>query len=164
MRRRRDPLTGALQIRPARQEDWPGWQRLWADYHAYGQANATSLPDAVTGMTWERFFEAYEPMEALVAELEGRLVGFAHMVFHHSTSAIAPSCLLNDLFVESALHGRGIGRALVEAVYARAQKAGARRVYWHVLEANATAVRLYERVASRSGHVVFRKDFDALPR
>jgi ribosomal protein S18 acetylase RimI-like enzyme len=60
--------------------------------------------------------------------------------------------------VEATLHGRGIGRALIEAIYARAEAAGARRVYWHVLETNATAVRLYDKVASRSGHVVYRKD------
>ena len=65
---------------------------------------------------------------------------------------------LEDLFVEATLHGRGIGRALIEAVYARAKVAGAPCVYWHVRETNATAVRLYDKVASRTGHVLYRKD------
>src|SRR6266545_5538858 len=106
----------AVLVRPVRRDDWIGWQRLWTDYHAYGRTGNTSLPDAVTGVTWERFFQAHEPMEALLAELKGRLVGFAHILFHHTTSAFAPSCLLHDLFVEPMLHGRGIGRALIDAV------------------------------------------------
>ncbi len=151
--------TDAALVRPARREDRAGWLRLWADYHAYGRDVATALPEAVTEATWERFFHGHEPMKALVAEMEGRPVGFAHIVFHRDTGAAGPVCFLQDLFVEAALHGRGIGRALVEAVQARAAAAaGARRVYWHVQEANATAVRLYDRLASRSGHIVYRSE------
>jgi GNAT superfamily N-acetyltransferase len=97
-------------------------------------------------------------MEALIAERQGLPVGFAHVVFHRATSTIALSCLLIDLFVDAALRGQGIGRALVEAVFARAAKAGVRRVYWHVMETNAAARQLYDKVASRSGHIVYRKD------
>jgi GNAT superfamily N-acetyltransferase len=150
--------TDTLLVRPVRREDRTGWLRLWADYHAYGRVGATALPAAVTEATWERFFHEHQPMEALVAELEGQLVGLAHIVFHRDTSAAGPACFLQDLFVDATLHGRGIGRALIGAIYARAEAAGARRVYWHVLETNATAVRLYDKVASRSGHVVYRKD------
>ena len=148
----------ALLVRPLRREDRAGWLQLWTDYHAYGRSGEAALPDAVTEATWEWFFHEHEPMAALVAELEGRLVGLAHMVFHRSTSVAGPDCFLQDLFVEATLRGRGIGRALIEAVYAHAEAAGARRVYWHVLETNAAAVRLYDKVASRSGHVVYRKD------
>jgi GNAT superfamily N-acetyltransferase len=150
--------TDAVLVRPARREDRTGWLRLWADYHAYGRSGAPAQPAAVTEATWERFLDEHEPMEALVAELEGQLVGLAHIVFHRDTSAEGPTCFLQDLFVDATLHGRGIGRALIEAVYVRAEAAGARRVYWHVLDTNATAVRLYDKVAARSGHVVYRKD------
>jgi GNAT superfamily N-acetyltransferase len=150
--------TDAVLIRSARREDRTDWLRLWADYHAHGPDGATALPQAVTEATWERFFHGHEPVEALVAELEGRLVGLAHMIFHRDTDVAEPTCFLQDLFVEATMRGRGIGRALTEAVFIRAKAAGARRVYWHVLETNATAVRLYDQVASRSGHVVYRKD------
>jgi GNAT superfamily N-acetyltransferase len=149
--------ANAVLVRPVRREDRADWLRLWTEYHAYGRSGTTAPPDG-TEATWERFLQRHEPLEALVAEREGRLVGFAHIVFHHNTSVAAPSCFLQDLFVEATLHGRGIGRALIEAVYARAAEAGARRVYWHVLETNATALRLYDKVAARSGHVVYRKD------
>ena len=148
-----------VKIRPVRREDRLGWLRLWADYHAYGRSGATAPPEQVTEATWGRFFQDHEPVEALVAEQEGRPVGFAHLVFHRLTAAVAPVCSLQDLFVERALHGRGIGRALIEAAYDHAQASGARRVYWHVLETNTPAVRLYDKVAARSGHVVYRKDF-----
>jgi len=150
--------TAAVLVRPVRREDRAEWLRLWADYHAYGCSGATALPDAVTNATWQGFFQEHEPMEALVAELDGRLVGLAHIVFHRSTSAAGPVCFLQDLFVEATLHGRGIGRVLIEAVYTHAEATGAWRVYWHVLETNATALRLYDKVASRSGHIVYRKD------
>lgn len=151
--------TDTMRVRPVRWGDRTGWLRFWADYHAYGRPGGTALPDAVTEATWERFLQGHESMRALVAELEGRLVGFAHMVFHRSTSFAEPVCLLQDLFVEVSLHGRGIGRALIERVYVHAEAAGARRVYWHVEETNAPALRLYDRVASRSGHVVvYRRD------
>ncbi len=153
--------TDAVLVRAVQREDRREWLRLWADYHARGRSGATSLPDVVTEVTWERFFQRHTPMEALVAESDGCLVGFAHMVFHGDTSAAGPACFLQDLFVDATLRGRGIGRALIEAVYARAEAAGARRVYWHVLEANAAAVRLYDKVAPRSGHVVYRKDICA---
>jgi GNAT superfamily N-acetyltransferase len=150
--------TDSVLVRPVRPEDRAGWRRLWGDYHGYGPSGGPVPPDPVTEMTWNRFFQEQEPMAALVAELEGRLVGFAHMIFHRSTSALGASCLLQDLFVEGTLHGRGIGRALIEAVYVHVKAAGAQRLYWHVLESNTAAARLYDRVASRSGHIVYRRD------
>ena len=120
--------TDAVLIRSVQREDRTGWLRLWREYHAHGPDGATELP--VTDATWERFFQEHEPMEALVAELKGRLVGFAHMVFHCSTSAPGQVCFLQDLFVEAMLRGTGIGHALIEAVYARAQAAGAECIYW----------------------------------
>jgi GNAT superfamily N-acetyltransferase len=150
--------TDAVLIRPVQRGDRTGWLRLWGEYHAHGPDAATELPGLITDATWDRFFQEHDPTEALVAELEARLVGFAHVVFHGSTSSPGQVCFLHDLFVEETMRGTGIGRALVEAVYARAKTAGARRVYWHVRETNAEALRLYDKVASHSGHVVYRKD------
>jgi GNAT superfamily N-acetyltransferase len=104
-----------------------------------------------------RFFDAYEPMHALVAERGGRLVGLAHFLFHRSTTSIAPNCYLQDLFVAEAQRGAGIGAALIAAVYEKAAAAGAPRVYWQTHETNATARRLYDKVAENSGFIVYRK-------
>jgi GNAT superfamily N-acetyltransferase len=107
-------------------------------------------------MTWSRFFDGYEPMHALVAEADGGLIGIVHYLFHRNTSMIGPTCYLQDLFTAPAARGRGVGRALIEAVYAAARAAGAGRVYWMTHETNRTAMRLYDQVAERSGFVQYR--------
>jgi GNAT superfamily N-acetyltransferase len=108
-------------------------------------------------MTWSRFFDAYEPVHALIAESEGDLVGIVHYMFHRNTAMIAPTCYLQDLFTSKAARGRGVGRALIEAVYAKAREAGSPRVYWMTQEGNETARRLYDSIAERSGFIQYRK-------
>ncbi len=150
-----DPLA----IRPVRPTDQAAWLPLWDGYNAfYGRSGPTALDPAVTRQTWARFFDGYEPVEALVAERGGRLVGLAHYLFHRSTTLIGPTCYLQDLFTLPECRGQGVGRALIEAVYDRARAAGAARAYWQTHETNAAAMRLYDAVAARSGFVVYRKD------
>jgi GNAT superfamily N-acetyltransferase len=108
-------------------------------------------------MTWGRFFDHYEPVHCLVADEAGKLLGIAHYLYHRNTTMIAPTCYLQDLFTHADARGRGIGRALIEAVYDRAKAVGAPRVYWQTHETNATAQRLYDAVAERSGFIVYRK-------
>jgi GNAT superfamily N-acetyltransferase len=111
-------------------------------------------------MTWARFFDAYEPVYALVAEDDGQLVGLVHYLFHRSTISIAPTCYLQDLFTKESARGKGVGRALINAVYDQAKLAGVTRVYWQTHESNSTAMKLYDQVAERSGFVVYRKNIE----
>lgn len=150
-------MTTELLVRPVRREDFPGWSGLWDGYNAfYGRHGETALPRPVTQMTWARFFDSYEPMHAIVAERDGVLVGLAHFIFHRITIQIAPTCYLNDLFTLESARGLGVARALLDVVYERAAAAGSGRVYWLTHESNATAMRLYDKVAERSGFVVYR--------
>ena len=150
-----DPVV----IRPVRPTDQAAWLPLWDGYNAfYGRTGPTALDPAMTHQTWARFFDGYEPVEAMVAESGGKLVGLVHYLFHRSTTLLGPTCYLQDLFTLPECRGRGVGRALIEAVYGRARAAGAARVYWQTHETNATAMRLYDDVASKSGFVVYRKD------
>jgi GNAT superfamily N-acetyltransferase len=131
---------------------------LWDGYNAfYGRAGPTALPAEITRATWTRFFDPDEPVHALVAELDGELVGLVHFLYHRSTTSIGPVCYLQDLFTDASRRGHGIGRALIETVYERAKAAGASRVYWQTHETNATAMKLYDQVAEKSGFVVYRK-------
>jgi GNAT superfamily N-acetyltransferase len=70
---------------------------------------------------------------------------------------IEPTCYLQDLFTAESARRRGIGQALIEAVYERAKVAGASRVYWQTHETNLTGIKLYDKVAERSGFIVYRK-------
>jgi len=152
-------MASSVTIRPVAPDDFAQWKPLWDGYNRfYGRADATALPDAITQMTWSRFFDAYEPVHALVAERDGQLIGLVHYLFHRSTIQIAPTCYLQDLFTGEGSRGQGVGRALIEAVYERAKAAGASRVYWLTHETNATAIRVYDQVAERSGFIVYRKN------
>jgi len=145
-------------IRAVRRDDFEQWLPLWEGYNAfYGRAGATALPAEITQTTWARFFDAYEPMHARVAEREGRLVGLAHYLFHRSTIMLAPTCYMQDLFTDAAQRGKGIGKALINAVYDEARAAGVGRVYWHTHASNRISRRLYDQLAEDSGFVVYRK-------
>lgn len=152
-------MNPACTIRPVETGDYDAWKPLWDGYNAfYGRHGETALPEAVSRMTWSRFFDSYEPMHALVAQdADGALLGLTHYLFHRSTIQIAPTCYLQDLFTTEAARGKGVGRALIEGVYARAREAGCPRVYWQTHESNSTAMQLYGKVAERSGFVVYRK-------
>ena len=148
----------SVTIRDVLPDDFPEWKVLWDGYNTfYGRQGPTALRPEVTQMTWSRFFDAYEPVHALVAVDGGALVGIAHYLFHRSTIQIAPTCYLQDLFTSTAARGRGVGRALIAAVYERAVAANAGRLYWQTHESNSTAMALYDKVAERSGCVVYRK-------
>lgn len=151
-------MTTTLQVRPVRQEDFSQWEALWAGYNAFYQRQGpTAVAPEVTLMTWSRFFDSYEPMHALVAERDGILLGLTHFVYHRNTAYIAPVCYLHDLFTLETARGEGVGRALIDGVYAHARQLGSPRVYWHTHESNATARQLYDKLADNSGFVVYRK-------
>jgi GNAT superfamily N-acetyltransferase len=151
-------MTASLSVRAVTRQDYDRWLPLWDGYNAfYGRSGATALSPDITAMTWARFFDAYEPVHGLVAESGGKLIGLTHYLFHRSTTTIEPICYLQDLFTSEAARGKGVGRALIEAVYEQARLAGSSRVYWQTHEANHTAMQLYDKVAERSGFVVYRK-------
>jgi GNAT superfamily N-acetyltransferase len=148
-----------ITIRKIAEADFDAWKPLWDGYNAfYGRTGPTALPPETTAATWHRFFDPAEPVHALVAEGAEGLAGLAHYLLHRSTSQVAPVCYLQDLFTAPIERGHGVGRRLIEGVYAEAKALGCARVYWQTHETNATARRLYDQVADRSGFIVYRKD------
>ena len=147
-------MSQQLTVRPVAPTDLSQWEALWEGYNTFYER---TVPPEITRMTWSRFFDAYEPVHALVAEEDGRLLGLVHYLFHRSTTLIGPTCYLQDLFTTKTARGQGVGRALIEAVYERARTAGSLRVYWQTHETNVTAMALYDKVAERSGFLVYRK-------
>ena len=148
-----------LLIRPPQPGDFDAWSPLWDGYNAfYGRAGATALDPRITRLTWQRFLDPDEPVFALLAQGEGRMLGIAHFLHHRSTTRLGLSCYLQDLYTEPAARGQGIARALIEAVCDAARGAGIDRVYWQTHESNATARRLYDRVARHAGFIVYTHD------
>ena len=119
---------------------------------------ATALAPAITTTTWQRFLDPAEPVFALVAEADGQLLGLVHYLFHRSTTRIEPTCYLQDLYTRESARGRGVGRALIQGVYAAAAAAGVSRVYWQTHATNAAGRRLYDTVATHAGFIVSSHD------
>ncbi len=141
-------------VRPLRPDERDAWTPLWQGYLTFYE---TSLPPENSDVTWARLHDPAEPMFVLGAYVEGKLTGIVHYLFHRSTWTPGNYCYLQDLFVADTARGLGLGRVLIEAVYARARDAGASRVYWLTQEGNATARLLYDRIADRSGFIQYRK-------
>ncbi len=149
----------SFRIRLVARTDFDQWLGLWEGYNAfYERKGPAAVPMEVTRTTWERFFDSYEPVHCLVAEGGGGLLGLTHYIFHRNTTMLGPTCYLQDLFTAPQARAQGVGRALIEAVYQKAREAGSTRVYWQTHETNATAQRLYNEVAERSGFIVYRKN------
>jgi GNAT superfamily N-acetyltransferase len=144
-----------IAIRPLEEKDRAQWEALFRAYIRFYKAQ---VPDDVIEHTWQRVLRQEDGFLGLVAEEEdGRLVGLAHIVFHGSTWSPTVYCYLEDLFVDIDTRRRGLGRALIEATYREADKRGATRTYWTTMEDNATARRLYDRIAKPSGFVQYRR-------
>ncbi len=155
-------MTTPISVRALRRDDFAVWRALFEGYNTfYGRSGTTRLAEEVLLSTWSRFFDPAEPMQALVAERDRQLLGLAHILYHRSTIHLAPVCYLQDLFTIPEARGQGVARALIAAVYEHARQAGSARVYWHTQETNAVAMRLYDRVAQRSGFLVYRHDLGA---
>lgn len=150
-----NPVT----IRPIQQTDFTAWQPLWNGYNAfYGRQGATALAPEITQATWQRFFDPAEPVFALVAESEGRLLGLTHYLYHRSTTRIELTCYLQDLFTTPDARGQGVGRLLIQGVYQAASAAGIKRVYWQTHQTNAAGRLLYDKVAQHAGFIVYAHD------
>jgi GNAT superfamily N-acetyltransferase len=145
-----------ITIRPLARTDRAQWEPLWQGYLAFYR---TSVPEDVTDLTFARFFDETEPMHAIVADRNGKIVGIVHYIFHRSTWTKGPYCYLQDLFTAKDARGGGVGRKLIEAVYESAKEQGASRVYWLTQESNATARGLYDKLAERPGFIQYRKLF-----
>ena len=144
-----------FSIRPVLPTDRSRWEPLWKGYQFHYKVD---LPPEVTDLTWRRFFDGLEPVHALAAQDSETLIGLVHYLIHRSTWMIGPTCYLLDLFTLEAARGRGIGGALIAEVFRRAAEAGATRVYWNTHETNAAARSLYDRIATRTGFIQYRKE------
>ena len=147
-------MSTSLQIRPVGAGDHAAWLPLWEGYQRFYK---TEIAAATSDAAWQRFLDADEPMNAALAWLDERAVGLVHWIYHRSCWTVGDYCYLQDLFVAEGLRGEGIGRRLIEHVYAEAGAAGCSRVHWLTHESNSDAMKLYERIADKSGFLQYRR-------
>lgn len=150
------PAKAQIDIRPVRIDERSAWEPLWQGYLTFYK---TSVPARTTDTTWSRLHDPAEPMFLLGAYVDDVLTGIVHFIFHRSTWTPGDYCYLQDLFVSDRARGLGVGRALIEAVYAEAKRQGASRVHWLTHESNAQARILYDEIADLPGFIQYRKVF-----
>lgn len=145
-----------MGIRRLAAKDKADWLRLFKGYIQFYKA---TVPEDVIELVWQRLMAgAPEDHIGIVAVDDGdRPIGLAHILFHRSTWSPTSYCYLEDLFVDPACRKGGVGRALIEAVYREADARGATRTYWATQELNATARALYDKMATKTVFVQYRR-------
>lgn len=138
----------ALAIAPLASRDRAEWDRLARGYKAFYQ---DPTPDEVYDAVWERLMFG-EPVRGLGCRLDGALVGITHFLFH-AHSWHGEVCYLQDLFTAPEARGRGVARALIDAVGEAARERDAAALYWLTKYDNAEARLLYDKVARNKGFV-----------
>ena len=145
--------TASASVQALSPADLPAWRRLWRAYLEFYRAE---LDEAVWAATWGRLLDDAEPMWGALAIRGGTAVGLAHWIRHRSCWTVGDYCYLQDLYVDADARGHGVGRTLIEHVKEAARRDGCSRVHWLTHETNAEAMRLYDKVGSRSGFLQYR--------
>lgn len=143
-----------VTVRPAVADDRAQWEPLWKGYQEYYEVNLDSVTDGL----WQRLMaDNPDGPICLVAELDGRLVGFTHYLFHGSCWSEKHRIYLNDLFTSQEARGKGVGRALIEAVYKAGDDADAETVYWLTQDFNQAGRALYDKVARLTPFIKYQR-------
>ena len=133
-------------LRPAQPADVPaivGLIRELAEFEQLGHLVVTT-PESLQ----PHLFGAKPAAEAVVAEVEGTVVAFALFFTNFSTFLGRPGLYLEDLYVQPAHRGTGLGKALLQHLGALAVERGCGRFEWSVLDWNENAIRFYEKMGA----------------
>lgn len=140
-----------FSVRRAEARDQGRWRELWDGYTRFYEREPC---EATTDRTWNGIMDPASPVKAIVAvNDQDDVVGIANYVVHESTSALAPVCYLQDLFVDSSRRGGGAGRLLIKWLIKEMAVRGWSRLYWHTKENNYRARGLYDQFTPHSGFI-----------
>ena len=142
-------------IRPLRSADEADWRSLWTGYLDYYE---THVPELVYATTFARLLgDDPQDFNGLIAEVDGQPMGLAHYLFHRHCWKVENVCYLQDLYVAPAARGTGLGRRLIEAVYAAADSNGTPSVYWLTQHFNEAGRRLYDRIGKLTPFIRYNR-------
>jgi GNAT superfamily N-acetyltransferase len=145
----------SITIRPIQPDDFSQWAELWRGYLTFYE---TTLPDEVYRSSFDRMLgDDPRDFNGMLALDGDRPVGLVHYLFHRHGWKIEEVCYLQDLFTLPDMRGRGVGRALIEAVYDAADAYGAPSVYWLTQDFNASARILYDQVGTLTPFIKYQR-------
>ncbi|MEM1435100.1 MAG: GNAT family N-acetyltransferase [Pseudomonadota bacterium] len=144
-----------IDVRPLQPSDREAWSSLWRGYLDFYR---TERPPDIYDLLWERLLGS-EPGDGhgLIARADGAPVGLAHYYFQRHGWYAEQVVYLQDLYAAPSARGTGVGRALIEAVYAAADAADCPRVYWTTEDNNAVARRLYDRIGELTPFIKYQR-------
>lgn len=148
-------MSNDVTVRNIERADFEAWKTMWTKYLVFYES---SVKPEVYQSTFDRFFDEgdFEP-NCFVAVSDGKLVGLVHFMYHRHNWHVANTCYLQDLYADEAQRGTGIGRKLIEAVYAQADRDGAASVYWMTQEFNTDARKLYDKIAKLTPFIKYQR-------
>ncbi|HEX7278501.1 MAG TPA: GNAT family N-acetyltransferase [Solirubrobacterales bacterium] len=135
-------MAAEVEIAPITAGEFEELLPLIAAYQRFYEAEEIS--DNRNRGFFRRFLAPSEDGLLLGAHSEGRLIGYACLYWHFSSTQATETVLMNDLFVDESARGQGVGRALIEATAEVARERGAPSVEWSTAPDNHTAQRLYD--------------------
>ena len=149
-------MPDIVSIRALQPTDKAEWIALFKGYIAFYKS---SVADDVIEETWQRLLSSEEHFHRclIAADESDRPIGLAHILFHRSTWSKTWYCYLEDLFVRPDIRAKGVGEALIKAVYEAADERQVPRVYWSTQETNYRARGLYDKVATKSPFLQYRR-------
>jgi len=145
----------AIAIAFLESSDRSSWEILARGYRDF---YGTPTSDEEIGTAWQKL-DVHDEIFGLTAKIDGEMVGIAHFLFH--CAVWTPRyCYLQDLFTAPEARGRGVARALIDAVAVHAKHNGAVRYYWQTQADNKTARILYDKVAQHKGFIRYEYSLD----
>lgn len=149
-------MPATITIRPLKQSDKADWHRLWTAYLAFYE---TAVSQEVYDTSFARLLsDGTGEYKGLIAEIDGQAVGLAHFLYHRFMWTVEDTCYLMDLFTDPSVRGKGVGRALIEAVHATAKRDGVPSTYWNTQETNYKGRMLYDQLATKVPFIIYEKN------
>lgn len=139
-------------VRPVEGRDEAAWRRLFRDY---GTFYRSTFDDAQLDHVWRLLRDPSGGVDALVAEVDGIVVGIAHYRSHPDTFSTGTDWYLDDLYTAEEARGAGVGTALIARLTELARETGPGTLRWITAEDNARAQRVYDTVATRTTWVTY---------
>ncbi|MEH6592535.1 MAG: GNAT family N-acetyltransferase [Halioglobus sp.] len=148
-------MATLLHIRPLQADDEVEWRRLWTLYLNYYES---TVSEDVYTTTFSRLLSGdANEFFGLIALLDGEPIGLTHYLFHRHCWKVENVCYLQDLVVDKDQRGTGVGRALIEEVYTKADEADCPSVYWMTQHFNEAGRQLYDRVGQLTPFIKYSR-------